>query len=291
VVKHLVVIAVLALALPQSASAVPFLKGKIVSSGVSKNNLTTAATFTIPNGPVSVLCDAAVYFVAGASSATAATSDGFPLAANAEKTMTAVNGGNVFAILPVSGTATCKVFQLNGETIAYRGDAGGGNVSTTDAQTALLGQPLSVDKLVITASDNSAASLLLNGGRIQGVSPTVSGGAYFFYDLANYWWQFGHPIYNCGGCQLSTDILISRQGDRPVAVSQSHGLQLSPQSSVGTCGATPGAPEGSEVTLSSASVSGPSRRCYCSRDGGSYTWVNLTCPAVAGTSTSCPACS
>lgn len=289
--KHVVVIAVLALVLPTGASAVPFLKGKIVSSGASKNNLTTAASFTIPNGPISVLCDADVYFAAGPTSVTTATSDGFPLTANAEKTMTAVNGGNVFAILPVSGSATCKVFQLNGETITYRSGQGAGAVSLTDFQIALLGQQLSVDKLFITSADNASPALFLNGGRIQGASPTQSAGAYFFYDLTNFWWQFGHPIYNCGGCQLATDVLISRQGDRPVAVSQSHGLQLAPQSTLGTCGATPGSPETTLVALSSASVSGPSRVCYCSRDGGSYAWVNLACTAIAGSDTSCPACS
>lgn len=171
-VKHLVVIAVLALALPQSASAVPFLKGKIVSSGVSKNNLTTAATFTIPNGPISVLCDAAVYFVAGPTSVTTATSDGFPLSANVEKTMTAVNGGNVFAILPVSGAATCKVFQLNGETITYRGDTGGAQVASM-AKSLEATRDYSAHTLICQAKAGEQCMAALHNGTYWNIGPNV----------------------------------------------------------------------------------------------------------------------
>jgi hypothetical protein len=276
-----------------AASAAPLLMGTIVSSGASTNNRTTATPFTLPVGATSIQCSADVYVAFGSLATTAVTSStGLKVPADVERVLVALQSKNVLAILPVSGSASCKVFQLAGETVSYRaGGGGGGAITTTDVQTVLLGQPLSVDTLTITAADNTADALFLNGGRIRAVPTTVSSGGYFYYSLTTNRWTFGHALENCGGCSLLTDSLLSQQGDRPVEISQSHGMRLTPQSTIGTCGSSPSAPEGTEKTLSAASVSGPSRRCYCSKNGSTYTWINLTCPAVAGDSTTCPACS
>jgi hypothetical protein len=280
-----------------AVQAAPILVGTIASSGISKNNKTTAVPFTIPTGPTSIQCNADVYMSVDYSPTGVVTSStGMKVYAWVEKPMVMVSSRPVLVVLPVSGAAICNVWQLSGETVSYRTSPGSGGITTltsTDVQASILGKPLSISKLVVTESDNTKDAILLNGGRIRAVSSTVFSGGYFYYNLTTNRWTFGHAIENCGGCSLLTDSLLTQQGDRPVAIAQNHGMRLEPQTAgtLRTCGTTPGAPEGTELTLSSASVSGPSRRCYCSVNSGTGTWINLTCPSVSGSSSVCPACS
>lgn len=280
--KHLVVIAVLALVLPQGASAVPFLKGKIVSSGASKNNLTTVASFTIPNGPVSVLCDADVYFAAGPTSVTAATSDGFPLTANAEKTMTAVNGGNVFAILPVSGSATCKVFQLNGETISYRSPGGGGSQCGVT-------QSCAASSYSSTITDGTAGFTCSGYGQcVQGPS-SCSG---FAVDSSTGYMYLGGiacaPVVRLG------DTILLQQGQISVAgqlnMNGAAARIRMDRAALLACGV--------DVTEGTTMIDGTSggttthrtRECLCTSDGGPtpvYAWQNKLSGSI-GTATTCP---
>lgn len=87
-----------------------------ITATTTKNNSDTAVTFTIPSAAkLSIQCDVAAYVVVGTGSSTASTSaTGVTVQANALFLTATGNGQNHVAILPVSGTANCKVYERNG---------------------------------------------------------------------------------------------------------------------------------------------------------------------------------
>lgn len=87
--------------------------GTIVSAGTSVTNASTATPFTVKGNAIAVQCDAASYVLASAgTSATAVTSsNGVKLAADALYDIDFASSLTRFvAIIPVSGSANCKVF-------------------------------------------------------------------------------------------------------------------------------------------------------------------------------------
>lgn len=109
---RLALLAVALLGAAASASDYPRL-GTLVSAGTSVSNSTTATPFTL-GGPqaYSLQCDAAVYVVPGGTTATAA--EGVYVAALELYPFWAAFGSYSLAILPVSGSANCKVFKYAG---------------------------------------------------------------------------------------------------------------------------------------------------------------------------------
>lgn len=110
----------LALLLPAAALADDTYLGTIVSSGASTTNLTTATPFKLQaKTKASIQCDAAVYVAEGSVDAgtaiTVTSSNGLKLAADAlfdiALGMAGVATNYQIAIIPVSGSANCKVFQ------------------------------------------------------------------------------------------------------------------------------------------------------------------------------------
>jgi hypothetical protein len=96
--------------------------GKITAtSPTAQNNKTTATPFFVPSDTrLTVQCDAAVYIeVTDGAVCTAATSDSFKLAADAWLPTSTPPGhahhlGGCVSILPVTGTANCKVATRSG---------------------------------------------------------------------------------------------------------------------------------------------------------------------------------
>lgn len=108
-----------ALLLSAPALAVDTYLGTIASSGSSTTNLTTATVFHLKaKWKVSVQCDAATYVLEGPgeTALTVTSSNGLRIEANAlfDVDLTDTRNGNspeqVIGILPVTGSANCKVF-------------------------------------------------------------------------------------------------------------------------------------------------------------------------------------
>lgn len=112
---------------PRPASAEDLLLGTLTSTGTTVNQSTTAVPFTVPaflTGAVSSLrvhvqlalqCDAPAYVLAGTtgSSLTVSSSTGEYVAGNQWWPLGPPNGKvNAIAVISVSGTANCKVFEV-----------------------------------------------------------------------------------------------------------------------------------------------------------------------------------
>lgn len=116
----------LLLAAPALASDV--LQGVIVSSGASVNNLTTASPFQLPQGGIILQCsaDTYVYPAKDATAAVATSSNGIKIVADEKYATTTTSTRGVMAVLPVSGSASCKVFAIYNDTTARRFSPPGG---------------------------------------------------------------------------------------------------------------------------------------------------------------------
>jgi hypothetical protein len=106
------------------ALAAPVLQGTLTSAGTSVNNTTTAVPFAalgLSLGANAIQCSADVYFVTGPTTSTSATvAGGFLVKANVAQPFVVKGPTKYVAIIPVSGSASCKVFYLDGETISMR---------------------------------------------------------------------------------------------------------------------------------------------------------------------------
>lgn len=96
--------------------------GKIAATApTAKNNQTTAVPFNIGgNTRLSIQCDAPAYVLVSNSSAALATADDVKVAADGLfPTITAGSAGVAayVSILPVTGSATCKVFVRTGNEV------------------------------------------------------------------------------------------------------------------------------------------------------------------------------
>ena len=159
-------------------------------------------------------------------------------------------------------------------------------------QGQLLGQPLSADLMVLTHAAPGEDSLTMRELTYLRMAPTsVNNNARFRFD-PDLGFTFSSAVLNAAGASFWTDSLVSRQGDRSVRVDQGQGLGFAPQSTIGTCDNTTGSGkhrEGDVKVLSGASLSGRTRICMCTSDGGgtpAYAWLNVTTGTV-GTSTAC----
>lgn len=107
-----------ALLLSPVAYAGDNLIGKLVSAGTSVNNFTTAAAFKATAAAplprwLAIQCDAAVHYATGTGSSTAAVvADNAKVAADKFWEIRLADGENALAIIPASGSATCKVFAV-----------------------------------------------------------------------------------------------------------------------------------------------------------------------------------
>ena len=96
--------------------------GKIAATApTAKNNSTTAAPFTLGSGTkLSVQCDAIVYVAVTQDAAYLATADDVKLAADQLFPTSTPKGTGTPAyvsILPVSGSATCRVYVRAGDEV------------------------------------------------------------------------------------------------------------------------------------------------------------------------------
>lgn len=111
--RPLVALAVAAtLAASSPAHASPRYAGTIVAPGSSTNNSTTATPFSLAAGArIAIQCDVSAYWLSGRGSATAVTAaTGVKLEAGAYFEDTLQADHDHVAILPVLGTASCKVW-------------------------------------------------------------------------------------------------------------------------------------------------------------------------------------
>lgn len=98
------------------------LVGKIAATApTAKNNSSTAVPFTIGSGAkISVQCDAPVYVAVSQSSTQLATADEVKVAADQLFPTSTPSGTGIPAyvsILPVSGSAVCRVYTRTGNEV------------------------------------------------------------------------------------------------------------------------------------------------------------------------------
>lgn len=123
-----------------SAGAADVQVGALVSSGASVNNATTGTPFVMPavitsgTSRLALQCTGAVYYALGTSSSVAATSASYQVNPDLDIDAT---GRAYVAILPVSGSATCQVFQTTVQASRATSRAQG---TTTIAGTVTVNQ-------------------------------------------------------------------------------------------------------------------------------------------------------
>lgn len=95
--------------------------GKIAATApTAKNNATTAVTFVIAgNAKLSIQCDAASYVAVSNDSTYVATADDVKVAADSLFPTSTPSGSSpgYVSILPVTGTANCKVYVRSGNEV------------------------------------------------------------------------------------------------------------------------------------------------------------------------------
>lgn len=98
-----------------SASASDNYLGTIASAGSSTTNASTASAFSLSTpGRFMVQCDAAVYVRAGTTSSVSVSSaNGVKVSADSPYDIVLPGSSGFIAIIPVSGSANCKVFAVS----------------------------------------------------------------------------------------------------------------------------------------------------------------------------------
>ena len=108
--------------LPVPAVAAESRLGKITSTApTAQNNGTTATPFVVPSGTrLSIQCDADAYVAVSQSSTALATAEDVKIAAGSLfPTSTPKSAGvpSYVSVLPVAGTANCRVFVRSGDEV------------------------------------------------------------------------------------------------------------------------------------------------------------------------------
>jgi hypothetical protein len=111
---------VLIISVSSAAVAAERRVGKVAATApTAKNNATTAVAFSIAgNAKLSIQCDAPAYVAVTNDSSYVATADDVKVAADSLfPTTTPSSVSGYVSILPVTGTATCKVFVRSGNEV------------------------------------------------------------------------------------------------------------------------------------------------------------------------------
>lgn len=108
--------------LPVPAVAAESRLGKVTATApTAQNNATTAVAFTVPSGTrISIQCDADVHVAVSQSSTALATAEDVKIASGSLfPTSTPKSAGvpSYVSILPVSGTANCRVYVRSGDEV------------------------------------------------------------------------------------------------------------------------------------------------------------------------------
>lgn len=111
--RLIAVLGIATLLVSHPAHAAEVLAGTITAT-TTKNNADTAVPFYIGGvHRILVQCDVAAYLVLGTAKTVTATANTGLLVDAGEKWETATTGENIWlAVLPVAGTANCKVFRV-----------------------------------------------------------------------------------------------------------------------------------------------------------------------------------
>lgn len=287
------IVSLLFLLLAGLAHAAPVNLGQIVSTGASKNNLTTASTFTMPLGGNSIQCNADVFLAWGTGNGVTATSSGMSIPAGMEKVFTVKPKQDVVAVIPASGSVTCTVWYLSGETVYYAARGGGVTspcgviescASVGYEVTASSGTGIQFDAALQDAVDlgpgiknsigtNEAGEILMgtNGTimRVGDATTIESGQATFTNGAVN----FNNSLLRdniTGYLQIASRFEIQSQ-------------------TLGSCPRASGTVPLVYVTGTGGSSSGVwSRLCACISDGsGNHVWRNVLA-GTNGTNTTCP---
>jgi len=175
--RSIIFLLFMCLSLP--AFALDVLQGSIVSAGASTNNLTTAAPFQVPVGPIVVQCNAAAYIAVGSSADVTVTSaTGLEVSATALYDTSTTDRFRVVAVIPKSGSATCKVFRVQGG-VARRGGSGGSYtpIATEHAAHDLTAVSITLSKSggVGVACTNASCNASFGGTVTAGTAINSSG--------------------------------------------------------------------------------------------------------------------
>jgi len=162
---------------------------------------------------------------------------------------------------------------------------------TLDIQASLLGHPLSVDSLTLThAAPGEDAILIREMTYIRLAPSSVNGNAKMRFN-PDTGLELSMQLLIAPGGAVFTDYLNSRQGARPVEVSEPYGLAIvcGAEASLGTCGSGT-LIEGTMKTLC-ATASSRTRICTCTASSNTspvFAWALDGGSGTVGTSTTCP---
>jgi hypothetical protein len=160
-------------------------------------------------------------------------------------------------------------------------------ITPTSISEQLLGEYFSMETLVITENRSTVDGLTLMGSRLRFSS--VSSGAYLVFD-SNIGMVCGAAFKLAAGGALWADFIVSSQADRPVRVSQSHGLGIVCAAALtGTCGSGT-IVEGTTQCLQATGTS-RTRYCTCTSNGAGtpvWAWALDWGAGTVGDATTCP---
>lgn len=300
-------ILLLSLLLSLPAAALEVVQGVIVSSGASTNNLTTAVTFQVPTGTIAVQCNADTYVSVGSGTGASVTSStGVLVPKNTLYDTTTNQSIRVVAILPVSGSSTCKVFQVIGARVVRGGmSSGGSGVCTLDGSqpaynseyhaTNATGSAYIVDAILeasldLPGIDAQIGANALGEVTVGRVSTTTA--IMRVYGLMNAFNVTGTNVVTAGAAyDLGANAFVRNPtAGKGVPITDPDGLVLTPDNNATTCDA---AHRGSlRVVYLVAGDGNEDRFCRCRSDGAAsptYRWKNVDSGTVGSTATECPA--
>lgn len=140
--------------------------------------------------------------------------------------------------LCLNGSPCTVRLQYDGGTVGVVGAAlepAAGAVGVTESiQSALLGEDLSVDHLVVTNPNTGADALTVLGGRVRLAPVDVNSNAYFYFDSASGFY-FANYLNIADGAYIRVDNLEPKRSTETVSLYGAHGLTLVPQASVDAC--------------------------------------------------------